>query len=60
MKIIMSCNWFLADLSHSALFGPQFSFIQHFEQRNCTLPRFFAWHTVIDDLSQMVVCFYTV
>jgi len=24
----------------TTLFGPQFSFNQHFEQRNCSLPRF--------------------
>jgi len=24
----------------NTLFGPQFSFSQHFEQRNCSLPRF--------------------
>ena len=26
----------------STLFGLQFSFSQHFEQRNCSLPRFFV------------------
>jgi len=31
-------------LSHT-LFGPQFSFSQHFEQRNCSLLRFFVWHS---------------
>jgi len=25
----------------TTLFGPQFSLSQHFEQRNCSLPRFF-------------------
>jgi len=34
----------------STLFGLQFSFSQHFEQRNCSLPRFFVWHTVHDDI----------
>jgi len=38
-------------------FGPQFSFSQHFEQRNCSLPHFFVWHTVLDDLFQMLACF---
>ena len=27
-------------ISTTTLFGPQFSFSQHFEQRNCSLPRF--------------------
>jgi len=42
IKSIMSYNRFIAiaELPHSALFGPQFSFVQHFEQRNCSLPRF--------------------
>jgi len=26
----------------TTLFGPQFSFSEHFEQRNCSLPRFFC------------------
>jgi len=41
------------------LFGSQYTFIQYFEQRNCSFPRF-ARHTVLDDLFQMVACFYTV
>jgi len=44
----------------NTLFGPQFSFSQHFEQRNCSLLRFFVWHKARDDLFQMVACFYTV
>jgi len=44
----------------NTLFGPQFSFSQHFEQRNCSLLRFFVWHTVLDDLFQIVSCFYTI
>jgi len=31
-----------------------------FEQRNCSLPRFFVWHTVLDDLFQMVAYLYAV
>jgi len=35
----------------NTLFGPHFSFSQHFEQRKRSLLRFFVWHTVLDDLS---------
>jgi len=41
-------------------FRPTIFFSQHFEQRNCSLLRFFVWYTVLDDLFQMVACFYTV
>ena len=44
----------------NTLFGPQFSSSQHFEQRNCSLIRFFVWHTVLDDLFQIGACFHTV
>jgi len=43
----------------TTLFGPQFSFSQHFEQSNCILPRF-LYGTVRDDIFQVVACFYTV
>jgi len=42
----------------NTLFCPQYSVSHHFEQRNCSLLRFFVWHTVLDDLFQMVACFY--
>ena len=41
------------------LFGPQFSFSQQFEQRKCSLLRF-LYGTVLDDLFQIVACFYAV
>jgi len=40
----------MSDLAN-ALFGPQFSFIQHFEQRNCSLP-----HILYD--TQFLTCFF--
>jgi len=30
------------------LFGRQISLSQHFEQRNCNVPRFFVWREVLD------------
>jgi len=41
----------------TTLFGPQFSFRQHFEQSNCILPRF-LYDTVRDDIFQVVACFF--
>jgi len=35
------------------------STVRLFEQRNCSLPRF-LYDTVLDDLFQIVTCFYTV
>jgi len=34
----------------NTLFGPQIYFSQHCEQRNCSLPRFFEWRKVLDQL----------
>jgi len=42
----------------TTLFGPQFSFSQHFEQRNCTFPRFCMIHSSWRSLSNdgMFLC----
>ena len=39
----------------NTLFGAQFSFSHHYKQRNRSLPHFFVWHTVLDDIFQIVI-----
>jgi len=39
-RLAFALNGLKIPISASTLFGPQFSFIQHFAQRNCSLPRF--------------------